>query len=118
MEGTKNQSYVTEIHHETMVPILLFSFGYSRAHSIYPSFISNIPDFPLSHIHIVSSYSGQNVKMAIKEIDDFRAQRDIYIVGCVNSGKSSFINSALLHVGIGGVKVTYLVLSSSFAKKN
>ena len=40
----------------------------------------------------------------MRDIDMFRKGRDLYVIGPVNCGKSSFINSALLHVGIGGVK--------------
>ena len=76
-------------------------------HSLISIFIlhSGLKQLPLTHVHIVSARSGQNVKPTMKNIDVFRNGRDVYIIGPVNSGKSSFINSALIHVGIGGIKV-------------
>lgn len=75
-------------------------------------FDSGLKQLPVTHIHIVSSISGQNIKATMKDIDSFRRGRDLYIIGPVNCGKSSFINSALLHVGIGGIKVLNIVFFS------
>ena len=67
---------------------------------------SGLQQLPLTHVHVVSARSGQNVKATMRNIDVFRKERDLYVIGPVNCGKSSFINAALLHVGIGGIKVS------------
>lgn len=44
---------------------------------------------------VVSAHSGFNLKGALAMIETYRNGRDVYIVGCTNVGKSTFINKLL-----------------------
>jgi tRNA U34 5-carboxymethylaminomethyl modifying GTPase MnmE/TrmE len=48
------------------------------------------------------------VKALIQKIEETRKGRNVYIVGCVNAGKTSFLNAAARTLGIGGIRVSNL----------
>mmetsp|Transcript_22641 Transcript_22641/g.89565 ORF Transcript_22641/g.89565 Transcript_22641/m.89565 type:complete len:785 (-) Transcript_22641:28-2382(-) len=63
----------------------------------------NLKELPLKNVQLVSSLRG-NVRAALDAMEELRQHRDVFVVGSVNSGKSTFINSVLMHLGIGGVR--------------
>ncbi|WP_306979233.1 ribosome biogenesis GTPase YqeH [Alkalicoccobacillus murimartini] len=46
-------------------------------------------------VSLMSTKSGEGVLEVASEIDELRKGRDVYIVGCTNVGKSSFINQLI-----------------------
>ena len=46
-------------------------------------------------VSLMSTKSGEGVLEVAAEIDELRKGRDVYIVGCTNVGKSSFINQLI-----------------------
>lgn len=58
-------------------------------------------------VFLVSAAKGGNIKDAAAAIDEYRNGRDVYIVGCTNVGKSTFINRIIKEVtGEGDVITT------------
>ncbi|WP_097677994.1 ribosome biogenesis GTPase YqeH [Bacillus massilinigeriensis] len=56
---------------------------------------------------LVSASKGHNMKEAAELIDEYRNGKDVYIVGCTNVGKSTFINRIIKEVtGEGDVITT------------
>eukprot|EP00698_Gefionella_okellyi_P014035 TRINITY_DN3878_c0_g1_i2.p1 TRINITY_DN3878_c0_g1~~TRINITY_DN3878_c0_g1_i2.p1 ORF type:complete len:517 (-),score=97.43 TRINITY_DN3878_c0_g1_i2:1032-2582(-) len=53
---------------------------------------------PLLGVHLVSSHTGHNVAEALKDIQTSHGGRDVYVVGCTNAGKSSFLNKILVQI--------------------
>ncbi|MEK3890652.1 ribosome biogenesis GTPase YqeH [Bacillus sp. FSL K6-3431] len=47
---------------------------------------------------LVSSKKGLHIEEAMEKIDQYRAGKDVYVVGCTNVGKSTFINRIIKHV--------------------
>ncbi|WP_100402287.1 ribosome biogenesis GTPase YqeH [Bacillus sp. FJAT-42315] len=47
---------------------------------------------------LVSSTKGQSIQEAIDAIDYYRNEKDVYVVGCTNVGKSTFINRIIKEV--------------------
>ncbi|WP_338750267.1 ribosome biogenesis GTPase YqeH [Bacillus sp. FJAT-52991] len=47
---------------------------------------------------LVSSMKGQSIQEAIEAIDYYRNGKDVYVVGCTNVGKSTFINRIIKDV--------------------
>ncbi|WP_203361677.1 ribosome biogenesis GTPase YqeH [Bacillus sp. REN10] len=47
---------------------------------------------------LVSSMKGQSIQEAIEAIDYYRNGKDVYVVGCTNVGKSTFINRIIKEV--------------------
>jgi ribosome biogenesis GTPase A len=43
-------------------------------------------------IHIVSSKQNKGIASFLGTVERYRKDRDIYVIGCSNSGKSTFIN--------------------------
>ncbi|WZY00935.1 ribosome biogenesis GTPase YqeH [Bacillus sp. FSL W7-1360] len=54
-------------------------------------------DFGLKPVDVLlmSAETGENVEDVCAHIDTYRRGRDVYVVGCTNVGKSSFINDIL-----------------------
>jgi 30S ribosome assembly GTPase len=46
----------------------------------------------------VSAAKGQGITDAIEAIEHYRNGKDVYVVGCTNVGKSTFINRIIKHV--------------------
>ena len=49
-------------------------------------------------IFLVSAAKGLNMKETAAAIDEFRQGKDVYVVGCTNVGKSTFINRIIKEV--------------------
>ncbi|KAN0055294.1 hypothetical protein ACTA71_008404 [Dictyostelium dimigraforme] len=47
----------------------------------------------ISHVKLISSASGDGIKQFIIELEKLRKSRDVFIVGCSNVGKSTFVNT-------------------------
>lgn len=58
-------------------------------------------------VMLVSAYKGQGMEEALSAIDKIRRGKDVYVVGCTNTGKSTFINRIIRNqTGIGEVITT------------
>ncbi|WP_080844912.1 ribosome biogenesis GTPase YqeH [Cytobacillus gottheilii] len=58
-------------------------------------------------VFLVSAGKGQNIKEVAEAIDELRGGKDVYVVGCTNVGKSTFINRILKEVtGEGDIITT------------
>ncbi len=56
---------------------------------------------------LVSAHKGQGMPEALEMIDKLRKGKDVYVVGCTNVGKSTFINRIIKNAtGIGEVITT------------
>lgn len=44
---------------------------------------------------LVSAYKGHGMEEALEAIDTIRRGKDVYVVGCTNTGKSTFINQII-----------------------
>lgn len=56
---------------------------------------------------LVSAYKGQGMEEALAAIDSIRRGKDVYVVGCTNTGKSTFINRIIKgETGVGEVITT------------
>jgi 30S ribosome assembly GTPase len=49
-------------------------------------------------VQLVSAAKGQGITEAIEAIENYRNGKDVYVVGCTNVGKSTFINRIIKHV--------------------
>ncbi|SFL79922.1 hypothetical protein SAMN04487943_10441 [Gracilibacillus orientalis] len=49
----------------------------------------------VQEVFLVSAANGQGFDMAEKEIETRRNRKDVYVVGCTNVGKSTFINQLI-----------------------
>jgi 30S ribosome assembly GTPase len=47
---------------------------------------------------LMSAAKGQYIKEAIEKIEEYRDGKDVYVVGCTNVGKSTFINEIIKEV--------------------
>jgi len=54
----------------------------------------------------VSSTKGHHIREALEQIDQYRQGRDVYVVGCTNVGKSTFINRIIKEVAGKGDVIT------------
>lgn len=52
-------------------------------------------------IHLISASSGKGVRELAEAIDRQREGKDVYVVGCTNVGKSTFINRLIKDLGGG-----------------
>ncbi len=58
-------------------------------------------------VFLVSAAKGYNIREAAAAIDEYRNGKDVYIVGCTNVGKSTFINRIIKEVtGEGDIITT------------
>ncbi|KKK33124.1 GTPase [Mesobacillus campisalis] len=58
-------------------------------------------------VFLVSAAKGKNIRECAAAIDEYRDGRDVYVVGCTNVGKSTFINRIIKEVtGEGDVITT------------
>ncbi|MGM0900156.1 MAG: ribosome biogenesis GTPase YqeH [Bacillota bacterium] len=58
-------------------------------------------------VFLVSAAKGKNISEAAAAIDEYRNGKDVYVVGCTNVGKSTFINRIIKEVtGEGDVITT------------
>ncbi|MBY0123867.1 ribosome biogenesis GTPase YqeH [Bacillus sp. S/N-304-OC-R1] len=58
-------------------------------------------------VFLVSAAKGKNISEVASAIDEYRDGKDVYVVGCTNVGKSTFINRILKEVtGEGDVITT------------
>ncbi|SFA95262.1 MULTISPECIES: ribosome biogenesis GTPase YqeH [unclassified Bacillus (in: firmicutes)] len=57
-------------------------------------------------VYLVSAAKGQNIKETAAAIDEFREGKDVYVVGCTNVGKSTFINRIIKEVTGDGDVIT------------
>lgn len=58
-------------------------------------------------VFLVSSERGHGIREVAQAIEDYREGRDVYVVGCTNVGKSTFINRIIKEVtGEGDVITT------------
>ena len=58
-------------------------------------------------IEVISSAKGHGIDELMKLIDKYRRGRDVYIVGCTNVGKSTFINRLIQqYAGESGTLIT------------
>jgi len=55
---------------------------------------------------LVSSTKGIQIQDALSQIDQYREGRDVYVVGCTNVGKSTFINRVIKEVAGGQDVIT------------
>ncbi|MGD6898988.1 ribosome biogenesis GTPase YqeH [Bacillus infantis] len=58
-------------------------------------------------VFLVSAAKGQSIQEVASAIDEYREGKDVYVVGCTNVGKSTFINRILKEVtGEGDIITT------------
>ncbi|WNS74373.1 ribosome biogenesis GTPase YqeH [Bacillus sp. DTU_2020_1000418_1_SI_GHA_SEK_038] len=58
-------------------------------------------------VFLVSAAKGKNISEVAEAVDEYRKGKDVYVVGCTNVGKSTFINRILKEVtGEGDVITT------------
>ncbi|WP_336822583.1 ribosome biogenesis GTPase YqeH [Sporosarcina sp. USHLN248] len=58
-------------------------------------------------VKLVSAHRGQGMPEAMEAIDAYRKGKDVYVVGCTNVGKSTFINRIIKSAtGVGDVITT------------
>ncbi|PLT34626.1 ribosome biogenesis GTPase YqeH [Bacillus sp. V5-8f] len=58
-------------------------------------------------VHLVSAGKGYHVREVAEAIDEYRQGKDVYVVGCTNVGKSTFINRLIKEVtGEGDIITT------------
>lgn len=58
-------------------------------------------------VFLVSAAKGKNISEAAAAIDEYRNGKDVYVVGCTNVGKSTFINRIIKEVtGEGDIITT------------
>ncbi|EIT85248.1 GTPase YqeH [Fictibacillus macauensis ZFHKF-1] len=50
-------------------------------------------------VHLVSSAKGTGLQEVAEQIDELREGKDVYVVGCTNVGKSTFINGLIKQLG-------------------
>lgn len=50
-------------------------------------------------VEIISAVKNYNIDLVLDMIEHYRNRRNVYIVGCTNTGKSTFINSLLKSFG-------------------
>jgi 30S ribosome assembly GTPase len=55
---------------------------------------------------LVSATKGSSINEAIEKIDHYRDGKDVYVVGCTNVGKSTFINRIIKNVAGEGDVIT------------
>lgn len=55
--------------------------------------MANLEGFKVLDCLLVSSKTGKNIDKLMDSIDKFRKNRNVYVVGCANVGKSSLINT-------------------------
>lgn len=55
---------------------------------------------------LVSAHKGQGIQEALEAIEYFRKGQDVYVVGCTNVGKSTFINRIIKQVTGAGDLIT------------
>ncbi|WP_312753043.1 ribosome biogenesis GTPase YqeH [Rummeliibacillus suwonensis] len=56
---------------------------------------------------LVSAHKGNGMQQAMEAIDEYRRGRDVYVVGCTNVGKSTFINRIIKQAtGAGDIITT------------
>ncbi|MFC7372706.1 ribosome biogenesis GTPase YqeH [Fictibacillus iocasae] len=53
-------------------------------------------------VHFISAAKGHGIEELADSIEQHRNGRDVYVVGCTNTGKSTFINRLLKEFGEGG----------------
>lgn len=49
-------------------------------------------------VFLVSAAKGKNIKEVVAAIEDYREGKDVYVIGCTNVGKSTFINRIIKEV--------------------
>ncbi len=57
-------------------------------------------------VFLISAAKGQNIRETAEAIDAYRQGKDVYVVGCTNVGKSTFINRIIKEVGGGQDVIT------------
>lgn len=58
-------------------------------------------------VFLVSAHKGYGMKEVMTAIDEYRNGKDVYVVGCTNVGKSTFINRIIKEAtGKGNVITT------------
>ncbi|TCP32315.1 hypothetical protein EV207_101294 [Scopulibacillus darangshiensis] len=55
---------------------------------------------------LMSAEKGIGIEEVADAIDDYREGKDVYVVGCTNVGKSTFINQLIKQFGGGGEQLT------------
>jgi ribosome biogenesis GTPase YqeH len=50
-------------------------------------------------VHLISADKGYGIEELAAAIDEYRDGRDVYVVGCTNTGKSTFINRLIKQFG-------------------
>lgn len=59
------------------------------------------------NVLLVSAHKGNGMQQAMEAIDEYRRGRDVYVVGCTNVGKSTFINRIIKQAtGAGDIITT------------
>lgn len=59
-----------------------------------------------AHVMLVSAEKGNAIEEALEKIEDMRNGKDVYVVGCTNVGKSTFINRIIKEVSNIGDLIT------------
>ena len=54
-----------------------------------------LPGFQ-GRVHLCSARTGEGVEELIRRIETWRNERDVFVIGCTNVGKSQLVN-ALTH---------------------
>lgn len=62
-------------------------------------------------VHLISAKSGEGVHSLSRKIEQLRKERDVYVVGCTNVGKSTLINR-LISINTKGPKKRNLITTS------
>jgi len=70
-------------------------------------------DLSIKRVLLASAYEGTGVKILLSKIEKSRKERDVYILGSVNAGKTSLLNRIGREIGIGGIRVCFSLSPSS-----
>eukprot|EP00026_Physarum_polycephalum_P000902 Phypoly_transcript_00903.p1 GENE.Phypoly_transcript_00903~~Phypoly_transcript_00903.p1 ORF type:complete len:946 (+),score=196.05 Phypoly_transcript_00903:148-2838(+) len=68
----------------------------------------------VSRVHLLSSLKGEGLKEFMDDLKVLRRDRDVYVVGCSNVGKSTFINKLIKTVGNKVANLELLPTTSPF----
>ena len=79
----------------------------SLSRSLFRMHLHSHLDLSIKRVLLASAYEGTGVKILLSKIEKSRKERDVYILGSVNAGKTSLLNRIGREIGIGGIRVCF-----------